>query len=298
MDGLVFTKEFVSKFRSVLIKMYSYESYMDFLVVPSVTGAKTLSYIPLISYTDRNSENIEDLLELSRENNFQIKVLNFDYIDFKKNDTVTMRIDVENRTCEEILMDIKAKYRKVIRNSIKKNDFIFKFGNEKKLIDDFYLLFKSIVHKHGTPVLDRKLFDILVEEFKENVVFYNVYDKDCVIAAYCVLIDEHISYGSWGGIDNRYRDKLVGHFAYWNIIKDTCKNRSVKIFDFGRSPYGSGGYIFKHRFGAKAVKIDIVTSQKSDIYSKYTLASNIWKKLPRNVVDFLGPKLCRYLVDL
>ncbi len=297
-ENFVFTKEFISRFRNVLIKMYSYESYMDFLIVPSIVGTKTLSYIPLIGYSDRDSKNIEDLLELSSENSFQIKVLDFDYMDFKENDTVTMRINIENKTCEELLMDIKAKYRKVIRNSVRKNNFIFKYGNSKKMVDDFYGIFTDIMYKHGTPVLGRKFFDFLVEEFKDSVVFYNVYDDDNIVAAYCVLIDENISYGSWGGIDDKYRDKLAGHFAYWNILKDTCKNRGVKIFDFGRSPYGSGGYIFKHRFGAKPVKIDIITSQKSDIYSKYSLASSIWKKLPKSLVDTLGPKLCKYLVDL
>jgi len=79
---------------------------------------------------------------------------------------------------------------------------------------------------------------------------------------------------------------------------DSLNNTNKKIFDFGRSPYSKGTYNYKAQFGAKPVKIDIVTSQKSDIYLKYSLASNIWKKLPRKVVDYLGPKLCKYLVDL
>ncbi len=295
----VFTSEFVQKIKEVLVKVYGYETYMDFVIVPSLPFGKTLSYIPILSYTDRTRDSIEDLLELSRENEYQIRVLNFEYAEFKKNDTVTMRIDIENRTCEDIFMqDLKSKHRKVIKKALKNEDFSFVYGNSKKFIDDFYTIFTSIMYKHGTPALEKNIFTTLVDVFEDNVVFYNVYDRDVIIASYCVLMDKEIAYGSWGGMDERYRDKLVGHYAYWNIIHEICTNRELKIFDFGRSPYDSGGYTFKHRFGAKPIKIDIITSSKDDIYSKYSLASSIWKKLPKSFIDTLGPKLCKYLVDL
>ncbi len=297
-NNFLFSKEFVSKFKNVLKELYDYEEYMDFLIVPTVMGKKTLSYIPLISYSDRDIKNIEDLKELAKESEYQIRVLDFDYSDFKDGDPVTMRMCFGDCSSDEILANMKSKYRKIIKNSIRKNNFTFKFGNENKLIEDFYKIFTNVMYKHGTPPLDKKLFYILRDIYKDDVVYYNVYDSDKIIGGYCVLMDSEISYGSWGGLDDSYRDRLVGHFAYWNIIKDVCDNRNKKVFDFGRSPYGSGGYIFKHRFGASPTKVEILTSNKSDIYSKYSLASSIWKKLPKNIVDYLGPKLCKYLVDL
>ncbi len=294
----LFSKEFILKFKNVLKDIYGYEEYMDFLIVPSIFGGKTLSYIPLLSYSDKDSNSTEELKELAKDNEYQIRVLNFEHTDFKDGDPVTMRMCFNDCSSEEILANMKSKYRKIIKNSIRKNNFLFKIGNSEKLIEDFYKIFTNIMHKHGTPPLDKKLFYTLKDIYNDDVVFYNVYDQDRIIAGYCVLMDKDISYGSWGGLDDEYRDRLVGHFAYWNIIKDVCDNRNKKIFDFGRSPYGSGGYIFKHRFGAKPTKIDILTSQKTDIYSKYSLASSIWKKLPKSFVDTIGPKLCKYLVDL
>ncbi len=294
----LFSKEFTLKFKNVLKEMYGYEEYMDFLIVPSIFGGKMLSYIPLLGYSDRDSNLIEDLKELAKESEYQIRVLNFEYSDFQNGDSVTMRMCFNNCSSEEMLANMKSKYRKIIKNSIRKNNFSFKIGNEEKFIEDFYQIFTNIMYKHGTPSLDKKLFYILKEIYKDDVVFYNVYDNDNIIASYCVLMDKDISYGSWGGLDEKYRDRLVGHFAYWNIIKDICDNRNKKIFDFGRSPYGSGGYTFKHRFGAYPVKVDILKKQNDDIYSKYSFASSVWKKLPKNFVDFIGPKLCKYLVDL
>ncbi len=295
----VFTLDFIQKMKEVLKRVYGYETYMDFVIVPTLPFGKTLVYIPILSYSDRTHNEIEDLLELSKENEYQIRVLNFDYKEFKKNDTVTMRIDIENRSCEEIFMeDLKSKHRKVIKKALKNESFTFVYGNDKKLIDDFYKIFTSIMYMHGTPPLGKGIFTTLADVFKENVVLYNVYDNDNIIASYCVLIDKEIAYGSWGGMDERYRDKLVGHYAYWNIIHEICSNRALKVFDFGRSAYDSGGYTFKHRFGAKPVKIDIISSNQDDIYSKYSLASSIWKKMPKSFTDALGPKLCKYLVDL
>jgi len=298
-DKILFSKEFICNFKRAIKEFYNYEEYMDFLIVPSIFGGKALSYLPILSYTDRNSSDIIDLLELSKESEYQIRVLNFDYKNFRDGDTVTMRINIDGRSSDEILMEnMKSKYRKVIKNSIKKNDFTFVFGNSRKFIEDFYLVYSDIMYKHGTPPLDEKFFFELSRKLLECVLFYNVYDNENIIASYCVFIDSNLAYGAWGGADDRYRDRLLGHFAYWNIIKDLADNRKIKVFDFGRSPFGSGGYVFKHRFGARAVKVEIISSQESDIYSKYSLASSIWKRLPRKITDLAGPKLCKYLVDL
>ncbi len=295
----LFTKDFIDKLKNVLISFYSYESYMDFIIIPTITGRKILSYIPIVSYTDRSTEDIEDLLELAKENEYQIRVLNFQYQNFSKNDTVTMRLDIEGKKSEEVFMEcMKSKHRKTVKSSIKKNNFTVKKGNDTKSIDNFYKIFTYLMHKHGTPAYDKKLFYLLSEELKEHIWFYNIFDHDEVIASYCLFIDKDIAYGAMGGFYEQYRHTLVGHFSYWHIIKDICDTQNLKIFDFGRSPYESGGYTFKHRFGAIPVKIDILSSQNDDIYSKYSLASSVWKKMPKGFVDLLGPKLCRYLVDL
>jgi len=298
-DRTLFSKEFVCSFKQVIREFYSYEEYMDFLIVTSLWGKKTLSYLPILSYTDRDIDSISDLLELSKENDYQIRVLNFNCTDFKNGDPVVMRIYIDGRGSDEILMEnMKSKYRKTVKNSIRRNSFIFKSGNNEKYIEDFYTIYSGLMYNHGTPSLDKYLFFNLSEELSEDIVFYNVYDKKNIVGSFCLFFDNDLAYGAWGGIDKKYRDKLLGQFSYWNIIKDLADNRKMKVFDFGRSSYGSGGYVFKYKFGAKAVKTEIVTSQRSDIYTKYSLASKIWKNLPKSTVDFLGPKLCKYLVDL
>ncbi len=296
--SILFTQKFVTKFKKALQKTYLYEDYMDFVIVPSVTGKKILCYLPFVNYTNKNSNDTKDLIELAKENDYQIRVLNFDYTNFIENDTVTMRIEVENYSGDEVFMNcLKKKCRTKIRKSLK-NSFTFKYGNEHKDIDDFHKIFSSTMYMHGTPVMGKKFFISLLDEFKDDIIFYSSYYEDQIAASYCVLFDEDIAWVGWGGIDMKYRNELAGYFTHWQAIKHICDEKNVKIFDFGRSPYNGGTYKYKSQFGAKPVKIDIITSQKNDIYSKYSLASDMWKKLPKNFVDFLGPKLCKYLVDL
>jgi lipid II:glycine glycyltransferase (peptidoglycan interpeptide bridge formation enzyme) len=298
-EEIVFSHGFIIKFRAVLKKIYSYEEYMDFFIIPSLSGRKTLSYLPILNYTDRTQDSIEDLFELAKENRYQIRILNFSYKNFLPSDTVTMRLDLRGSNSEEIFKtSVKSRCRNKIKNSIKKYGYIFKFGNDKKNIDDFYSIYSKAMHRHGTPALGKKLFFYLNEEFKDDILFFNAYEGDTVIASMCVIIDSQIAWYPWGGVDMHYNRDLAGYFIYWKVLEYICDNTNVKIFDFGRSSYGGGTYGFKSQFGAHPVKIDILASQQEDIYSKYSLASKIWKKIPKRAVDYMGPKLCKYLVDL
>ena len=298
-EQVVFSNDFIVKFTDAVEKLYAYDRYMDFCIVASIFGHKTLSYLPLLNYTDRAHNEIDDLLELAKDNSFQIKSLNFSYTAFEPGDMVTMRLDIHNSSSEEILKNsIKSRCRNKIRNSIKKYDYAVEYGNDAKSIDDFYEIFSATMYKHGTPVLDKKLFFYLAEEFGDDMIFFNAYDNDQVIASMCMIVDEEIAWYPWGGVDAMYNRNLAGYFIYWQALQYICDNTKVKIFDFGRSSYGGSTYDFKSQFGAYPVKIDVITSNQDDLYSKYSLASKIWTKLPKTMVDYIGPKLCKYLVDL
>jgi len=298
-NSFVLSIPFLNKFKDALQRHYKYEQYMDFLIVPSISGQKTLAYLPLLNYTDRVYGEVDDLLELAKDNTFQIRTLNFEYKDFKQNDTVTMRLDIDAKSSERVFAeDVKSRCRNKVRNAAKKHNYRLAYGNKPKDIEAFYEIFCDTMYKHGTPVLGKDFFYILAEEFGEDIIFFNVYDDMQVVASMCIIMDEYIAWYPWGGVKSSYANQLAGYYIYWEVLQYICDNTNKKIFDFGRSSYAGATYKFKSQFGAKPVKIDIFTSQQNDIYSKYSLASTVWKKLPKRVVDFIGPKICKYLVDL
>ena len=209
-----------------------------------------------------------------------------------------MRLDILNKSSDNIFKNFTTKNRNIVKNSIRRNKFRLKKGNTKEFIDDFYKVFAQIMYKHGTPVYDKNLFFYLVDTLQEDVCFYIVYEEGNLVAAMCMIFDKDIAWYPWGGVFEQYNKKSAGYYMYWKMIEDVVSMKRFKVIDFGRSGFGGGTYKFKKKFGTYPVKIDILKDKEFDIYSKYSFASNIWKKLPKNLVDVVGPKLCKYLEDL
>ncbi len=285
----VYSKDFVEKFKKALVKTYHYKEYMDFLIVPSLTFSKILSYIPALSYTDRTSDDIDDLIELSHGNNYQIKTLNFKYNDFKDNDPVTMRLSLNKEM--DLLNCYKSRTRNYVRKSLKNS---FELRENIENLDDFYIILRKTYKKHGAPLISKKLFLNLFFYFREDLHLFTLYKDNQIAAAMFILKDKELSWYGWGGVDEKYAKERAGYCIYHLAIENMLLNHNIKIFDFGRSPYNGGTYRFKSHFGAKPVKIDIFEPIEKDIYSTYSRATTLYKKLPFWISDRIGPVIRKH----
>jgi len=294
MESSVFSKKFMQSWKQLIQDLYGYEEYMDFLVVPSALFSKTLLYAPLLNYTDRLSSDIVDLHELAKDNNFQIRTINPRFKDFSYNDTVTMRLDLQKDYETVFMKFFHSKCRNQIRKA-QKSSISFTIGNDVKHVDEFYELFRATMKRYGTPAFSKKLFFLLVEHF--NATFIVAKMGNTPISALVLVYDNDIAWVPWAASDELYRKYCPNHLIYAEGIKKAIDDNK-KIFDFGRSSYGGNTYKFKIQWGAKPVKIDIITSNNDNVYSKYELASKVWKQLPDIATDFIGPRLCKYLPDL
>jgi len=293
----IHTPEYIQKFRQIIQDTYGYEMYMDFLIVPSLTSKPTLSYLPFINYTDRTSDSIEDLQKLAKESNYLIRTLNPQYTSYKDNDPVTMRIAIESNKSEDLMMILKSRCRNKVRKSHKNYNYTLREG--KECIEDFYTIVSQTYYRHGTPMLKKELFYNMQKNLQDDIIFFVVYDENNrPAAAMSTCIDGKLACFPWGGVEESYTKKFAGYFLYFEIIKRVTQKFDIEVFDLGRSPYNGPTYKFKSQFGATPIKIDLIKPHAEDIYNKYSLASNIWKKLPRFFVDRLGPNLTKYLADL
>lgn len=295
---VVHSKGFMKQWQVMLQNIYGYESYMDYLIVPSLFGRKKiLSYLHFLDFTDRLSNDIDDFLEIAKDNHYHIRTLNPNYSDFKKNDTVNMRLDISENNIDEIFSNkLHQNCRRKVRQSIKRNDFKITIGRDAHLIDDFYILFAKIMHRHGTPLNDKLFFTTMINDIDSQVLIYKLGDD--VVGASIIIFDGDISNLYWSVTDDDFIKTQIGYFSFWNAIKYVVEQRDCTVFDFGRSSYGGPTYKFKLQWGAKPIKVDIFSSNDKNVYSKYSLASSIWKKIPKPIVDFIGPKICKYLIDL
>lgn len=293
----VHSKHFIDQWKGLLANLYDYEFYMDFMVVPSLLGRKHLSYLPLLNYTDRKADEVDDLLELGGENDYSIRILNGEQETFEENETVTMRLDLEGMEEDQVFTEkLHGKCRNQIRKAIK-SPLRIKTGNAVELIDDFYDVFSLTMQRYGTPVFDKKLFTLL-PEYLDDVRYIIAYVDNEIAAALVCIMDEKISWVPWAGSDPKYSQYCPNHLIYWEAIR-SASQCGCSLFDFGRSGYGGSTFRFKRQWGAEPVKIETITSVPADdLYAKYAVASRIWKKLPKLLSGWLGPKLCRYLSDL
>jgi hypothetical protein len=293
--NLLFTSTFVENWKKVLSKVFQYNLHSNFVIVPNILGVKVFSYLPLLNYTDLSVESTKPLLDELGDKNYQIRAIHPSYTEFKANDTVVMRMPLLGQNSEEVwLKTIPQNMRKQLKKSFR-NDFLIQKGNETKLIEDFYQLFSGTMKKFGTPVFGIKLF-YQIPEFMDSK-YYVVYFEGKPIAGMLLLTDEKIVWCPYSGTNEAYIDLRPGHFMFWEGIKDAC-DQSKMIFDFGRSAYGNNNYFFKERWGAIPVKVDIIKPKADNIYSKYSLASKIYKNLPNFITNKIGPYLCRKLPDL
>ncbi|UCE43021.1 MAG: GNAT family N-acetyltransferase [Candidatus Aminicenantes bacterium] len=292
---ITFSPEFVEKWKFVLKDLYHYKFHEEFAVVPSIWGKKTYSYLPLLNYTDRTRNQVTDMLRRVKNKDYQIRILNPEFKDFQDFDTVTMRIDLQKRDVEELFQAVVSKRNRRYIRQYTSDSTVIKKGNSDELVKDFYDIFAHVMHKHGTPVFSRKLFDILSKNLEST--FYVLYDDAIPKAAAVILDDQKISWIPWSGALSRYMDDRLGLLLYWETIKDAFLKRK-RIYDFGRSSYGSGTYVFKTRWDAIPVKIDLIKPRPYNVYKKYNYASTVWKKIPLGVARWFGPKVCKYLSDL
>jgi len=296
MKKVCYTQQFVKRWKKSLIETFGYKEYMDFVIQPSF-GKKYLSYLPLLNYTDKTTQEAEDLLELAKESHYQIRTLNFDYQDFKDHDTVTLRLDIEGKSIEGITKG----YKKLAKRSINKEKRLQRYHLKRahSYIELFYDILRDIYKHHGTPLMPISFFYNLARNLDEDLDIFILFDdKGEPIGGVLFFYDNGIATLLYGGVYRHKNEGSTGYYLYHELIRYLLLKPGIHTIDFGRSPYNGGTYFFKTRFGATPIKIDILTDTQKDIYSSYALAAKIWSKLPTKLTDVIGPKLTKYLVDL
>jgi len=199
---------------------------------------------------------------------------------------------------EQNLLAIPRKQRAEVRKGI-----------ERKLVagpgdsaDACWELYAASVHRHGTPVYARRYFHDLKAAFGDDCEFWFVQRDGRPVASLLSFYfrDEVLPYYAGSGADGR--DGEVHPYMYWSLMNHAAA-RGARLFDFGRSRVDSGGYAFKRNFGFEpqplAYEYRLVRAKHApdaDPKSpRYTAMVNTWRRLPRWLVNTLGPWAARQI---
>lgn len=211
---------------------------------------------------------------------------------------VTFRKEIASDP-EENLAAIPRKQRAMVRKGIK-------FGLRSDLDDDtdrFFQLYSDNVHRHGTPGFSRDYFRALKREFGSACEVMTVVDANGLAVSGVMSFyfkDEVLPY--YAGDLQQARDLAANDFKYWELLR-RASERGIRIFDYGRSKRGTGSFDFKKNWGFEPTPLYYEYNllkrnsipQNNPSNPKYQTVIAMWRKMPRPLVNVLGPRISRYL---
>ena len=200
---------------------------------------------------------------------------------------------------EANMLAIPRKQRAMVRKGIK-NGLV---ASVDKDAGRFFTLYASNMHRHGTPPMPRRYFEMLLSEFGPDCDVLTVCGPDGRLLSSVMSFyfrDEVLAY--YAGDDETARDLAANDFKYWELMRRACA-RGLKVFDYGRSKQGTGSFAFKKNWGFepqplhyeyRLYKRDAVP-QNNPSNAKYKLMIDTWRRLPLGLVNWLGPFIVRSL---
>ena len=200
---------------------------------------------------------------------------------------------------EANMLAIPRKQRAMVRKGIQRGLVAQVDTN----VDRFFELYADNVHRHGTPALPKKYFEALLRIFGSDCDVQIVTAPDGTPISGVLTFhfrDEVLPYYAGDALDARSLG--ANDFKYWELMRRACE-RGFKVFDYGRSKRGTGSFDFKKNWGFEPQQLhyeyNLVRGdgipQNNPSNPKYSAVISIWRKLPRPVVDVLGPFIVRNL---
>jgi len=169
-------------------------------------------------------------------------------------------------------------------------------------LDRFYDIYSQSVRNLGTPVLARRYFEILRQEFGERCEVTTIVHQRQAVASLLTFWfrDEVLPY--YGGGLAAARPLSAYDFMYWDLMRRACE-RGVRIYDFGRSKADSGPFRYKKHWGFEPQPLpysyhlvrNSAVPNLSPTNPKYQYFIAAWKRLPLAATRLIGPMLARYL---
>lgn len=200
---------------------------------------------------------------------------------------------------EANLLAIPRKQRAMVRKAIQR-DLRSEIDPDTRR---FFDLYADNQHRHGTPAQSRRYFEALQSTFGadcEALTILSPQGKAVSGVLSFYFRDEVLPY--YAGDLTDARDLAANDFKYWELMRRACE-RGLKVFDYGRSKLGTGSFDFKKNWGFEPAQLHYefallkrdTVPQNNPSNPKYKRAIETWRKLPRGVVNTIGPMLARHL---
>ncbi|MBU0654462.1 MAG: GNAT family N-acetyltransferase [Gammaproteobacteria bacterium] len=270
----------------------------------SLTGRKTViigagfdktGNIPDVT-ADHYSHVIEQLVqELASENADWLEVRTAQHIPclLDESDKVELNVDIES-TVEDVWNSLSTNTRKNIRRPLKRG-FTSAIGNEAKLLDEFYQLYRMSLHDIGSLPHPKRFFADLLAQCPEQTEIYVGYMDGIPVVSSISFTSADEVYGAWSGIHTDYKKHNVFLAMLWQMVEH-CGETGRKTYNLGRSSAGSNPHQFKLKLANRTHKIYYYRIRISPPPKTRSRAQDAASWLIRNTPEIVMDGLSRTLL--
>jgi FemAB-related protein (PEP-CTERM system-associated) len=269
-----------------------------------VTNGLFGAYGPLLSESPEAAQALlHRAQQVAAENGasfVQLKLLgdSFQAEGFARHDlsvVATLRLDAHPEEVWARIGDsMRAKVRKARKHGITVHD-------EPGGLGEFYEVLASNMHRRGFPIYGLPFLQVLVAELGARAEVLTLRHGGRTISGALVIHYNGVTSVPFVSSLEEAFHLRPNNLLYWEIITRACR-RGMHTLDFGKSPVGATTLQFKQSWGA------VVQPQPYFIHQRGRAAPRIdasgagmqqvvrlWQRLPRKVVDTLGPKVSKWI---
>ncbi|MCR5149760.1 MAG: peptidoglycan bridge formation glycyltransferase FemA/FemB family protein [Clostridiales bacterium] len=169
--------------------------------------------------------------------------------------TKVIRIDIENKTVDEVFSSFDSGHRRKIRVALKNNVQVEKHGSEVSQL--FFEMMKETTERDGFALRQADYFKKIVDVFGDAAAIYIAYytpeggERTPIAGALSVEWGDKFWY-FYGASRNIHREVMPNYLIQWTMIKQAVED-GCRIYDFrgvSRLSEDDGLYRFKIKFGA------------------------------------------------
>jgi FemAB-related protein (PEP-CTERM system-associated) len=206
------------------------------------------------------------------------------------------------REISEALVDLKAVPQKR-RNMVRKGINAGLTASIETDLDVFFHLYAENARAHGTPALPKRYFEVLQRELGDRSDILIVRDaQKNPISGIMNFYHQGRLHAGFAGEVPEARKFAANDFKYWSLMKHAVA-RGCTVFDFGRSKRGTGSFTYKQLWACQEVPLHYsffmlkgqAMPERNPNNPTFSLPMKVWAKLPRFVVDRLGPVVIKGL---
>lgn len=290
-----FSADFVHRFRGVLCDVYAWPDRDGAVEVRNWQGRLVLSMLPHLSYIDLDVAAAKAVAAELNGRRFLIRVLGDPKSEFQSGEPVTMRVALGGHTNASLAQMFDSD--RMTRKNLNRARRIGLTATCTSTGGDLAYFLKGLsrtLHRLGSPMVPSALIAALVGSMDSDLVL--IHDGPQVVAGLLLMHDDEISWVPWSFNHAPEPVRGAGDLAFVTAA-EIAFERGAAILDFGRSPYGSGAFHYKERFGAVPHPIVMLRSGVPDPYAYAGGPQKLWSSIPFSVANVLGPKVCRFLPE-